>query len=298
MKSRTIKAAVYIPLLTMGAVGAYSAIAATGASNQGGIVNTRHNMTFSTFSNGAPSAMNGFRNNYGEVCVYCHTPHGANSSPTGVKLPLWNRTMKTTTYTTYDQANLTQAIAATPGPNSLSCLSCHDGTVAIDSIINMPGSGKYDANQSTTQTDSWLTSEWASNAYSIPGATMHMAMGACAGCHSSGSLNGDWANVGYIGTNLKDEHPIGVTYPTGTHNNDEFVTMPTLVKGNMNFFGGAMTPKNLRLYNSSAAGPQVECATCHDPHGVPTGAKGTVNLPTFLRMSNSGSNLCITCHIK
>ena len=42
------------------------------------------------------------RNNYGEVCVYCHTPHGANRT---LAAPLWNRTNVATTYQTYNLLN-------------------------------------------------------------------------------------------------------------------------------------------------------------------------------------------------
>ena len=45
-------------------------------TNRDSIRNTRHNMTQGTMS----TAMDPYRNNYGEVCVYCHTPHGANEA--------------------------------------------------------------------------------------------------------------------------------------------------------------------------------------------------------------------------
>ena len=36
--------------------------------------------------------------------------------------------------------------------------------------------------------------------------------------------------------------------------------------------------------------PYVECASCHDPHQAAN--------PTFLRIPNTGSQLCLTCHVK
>jgi len=36
--------------------------------------------------------------------------------------------------------------------------------------------------------------------------------------------------------------------------------------------------------------PFVECASCHDPHVSDT--------LTFLRMDNTGSALCLACHVK
>ena len=56
----------------------------------GGIENTRHNMTMSYLSGAHRATMRIWRNDYGEVCVYCHTPHGANTT-SGAGMPLWNR---------------------------------------------------------------------------------------------------------------------------------------------------------------------------------------------------------------
>jgi predicted CXXCH cytochrome family protein len=39
----------------------------------------------------------------------------------------------------------------------------------------------------------------------------------------------------------------------------------------------------------AAAEPFVECATCHDPHSSNS---------LFLRISNSGSGVCLACHNK
>jgi hypothetical protein len=42
----------------------------------------------------------------------------------------------------------------------------------------------------------------------------------------------------------------------------------------------------------------MECASYHDPHGVPSNGVGTVNNKAFMRVSNTGSALCLTCHVK
>lgn len=266
-------------------------------TNKGGIANTRHNMTQrptdNTLSlNGA--AMDAYRNNYGEVCVYCHTPHGANTT---VTLPLWNRTMKTNTYATYNQlgtSSLTQVVSEVPGAASLSCLSCHDGTTAVDSIINMPGSGRYDPNQATGQSEAFLDS-WT-------GITSrnHMALNGagCLACHAPDTPTGSNAtdfSVFAIGTDLKNDHPVGITFPTTNGTGTDFNT-PGGTRGSAAFFDdgdGIMETKELRVY-----GGKVECASCHDPHGVPSGAAGSQFNPTFLRVANVGSALCLTCHVK
>lgn len=265
-------------------------------SNSGGITKTRHNLTQA--ADGISSVqMDRYRNNYGEVCVYCHTPHGANNS---IQAPLWNRTLTTATYQTYDQletASLTGEVVA-PGPNSLTCLSCHDGTVAVDSIINMPGSGRYSAAQVTSQQASFLGT-WR-NASGVD-ATVHIGLSGagCLVCHSSGAgVVGAGAadfTVAAIGVNLKDDHPVGV----------EFVAADLKAydksNGRIAYWdtNGNSRPdaSDLRLYNSGA-GYRVECASCHDPHGVPTDLSRTTLIRSFLRRDNGESRLCQTCHAK
>jgi predicted CXXCH cytochrome family protein len=47
------------------------------------------------------------------------------------------------------------------------------------------------------------------------------------------------------------------------------------------------------LYTRDNAGsdqPFVECASCHDPH--------TDAQPTFLRIANVNSEVCLACHVK
>ncbi|MDQ1264706.1 MAG: hypothetical protein QG559_1707, partial [Campylobacterota bacterium] len=73
----------------------------------------------------------------GEICVYCHTPHAANTAFTGA--PLWNKATPSGTFTMYGSTIAGTATDATPNSPSLACLSCHDGASAIDSIVNAPG---------------------------------------------------------------------------------------------------------------------------------------------------------------
>jgi len=74
----------------------------------------------------------------GEICRICHTPHSANS---GVDAPMWNHAVSSATYTTYTSPTM-DVIAEQPAPGGISrmCLSCHDGTIAIDSFGGNSGS--------------------------------------------------------------------------------------------------------------------------------------------------------------
>jgi predicted CXXCH cytochrome family protein len=169
-------------------------------------------------------------NTTGEICVVCHTPHNADVSVTDA--PLWNHQLTTATFTLYSSATLD---ATTGQPNGISklCLSCHDGTVALD---NFGGN--------TTGTN-----------------------------FISGSHN--------VGTDLSDDHPIGITYDATLAGTDGGLYDPTITSSGL----GSTISTDL-LFNG-----QLECASCHDVHN----AYGN---PDLLRKSNAGSALCLTCHNK
>ena len=213
-----------------------------------------------------------------EICVFCHTPHGGD---TNASVPLWNKTLAApSSYTTYDSLGTSSndGDIAPVGSVSIACLSCHDGTQAIDSLINEPGSG-FDS----------------------------------AGFIADpGFMTGDPV----LGTDLQDDHPIGVQYAgggiseggavgtsQGTKVDEDFID-PVVADVNgttiwwVNTTEGGTTGRekeDMQLYtrNDGPSGlvePFVECASCHDPHSE-------VNA-TFLRVSNDGSAVCLSCHIK
>jgi hypothetical protein len=290
----------------------------TNLSNIGSIANTRHNLSHSTLGSGSVSQHNAARNNYNEVCVYCHTPHGANQTATA---PLWNRTIKVTNYQTYNElgtTSLTQDVTDTPGGASLACLSCHDGQTAIDSIINMPGSGMALLSQATTQDTAFLNS-WTNLPPGALDTTIHRGINStnnvmgngtgsdgigCLVCHSPdgmaatlGIAEGNDMRLFNIGTDLRDDHPIGINYPTVNGPSTDW-NSPAGVVGSSLYFdtnsNSRMDKAEIRTYEG-----KVECATCHDPHGVPSAGPGTVFKPTFLRVDNAaGSAVCLTCHVK
>lgn len=290
--------------------------APTDFTNQGGVINTRHNMMQSTQQTYGGGTMNPYRNNYGEVCVYCHTPHGANAS---AAVPLWNRTLPTTTYTTYDKLNtstLTQTVSQ-PGGASLVCLSCHDGQQAVDAIINMPGSGQYDAAArpwtylATTGTSKSVNHAGLSISYTNAGVVggMFGSGTSCMSCHNPNSGQGAPGDatdftIFNTGTDLRNDHPVGVNFPTTSGAGTDWMTPGgSVTRGSVvtRFFdedaNGRMDKGDIRLYGSGTDS-RVECASCHDPHGVPSAGAGSTFNPTFLRKMNTGSAVCMTCHNK
>ncbi len=204
------------------------AVPPPGYPNGTSVVGTPHNLSYAASSDRYGA---GALRDYGEVCVYCHTPHGGQTSS-----PLWNRNYGAGPYSMYDathSSTIDMTVDASPTGVSLACLSCHDGTVGLDVITNVP------------------------NTYSGSPAV---------GTTMPGGL------IANLGTELRNDHPISVTYdPT----RDPKFNPATDVTGT----GG------LVLYSG-----KVQCGSCHNPH--------TQENRPFLRKSNSSSALCLTCHIK
>jgi len=71
-------------------------------------------------------------NTSGQICIVCHTPH--NADLTVATAPLWNHDITSVAaYTLYSSATL-DATVGQPGNESKLCLSCHDGTVALENF--------------------------------------------------------------------------------------------------------------------------------------------------------------------
>ena len=68
----------------------------------------------------------------GEICIVCHTPHNADLTVAGA--PLWNHSVsQVATYTLYSSVTM-DAVVGQPDGSSKLCLSCHDGTVALENF--------------------------------------------------------------------------------------------------------------------------------------------------------------------
>ena len=76
-------------------------------------------------------------NQNNEVCIYCHSPHVEDIADVSDYNPLWAADVQTATdFDPYASSTL-QASIGDPlvGPSRL-CMSCHDGTIAIDSALS------------------------------------------------------------------------------------------------------------------------------------------------------------------
>lgn len=265
------------------------ALALVAGSASAGISTTPHNLT----STGpGPNTQTGTE----QICVFCHTPHAAN---TAVSAPLWNKNNPSTSYTTYSTANSStiDGQVLTVGSVSAACLSCHDGTQAMDNIINAPGSGGFSAGGGGAD----------GLGYSWTGSTR---------ADATGKLTNSGAFIANLGADLTNDHPIGIQYcggglsgttttVNGTCKDGDFKLPKTNnINGAQVFWvdttnSGTRSKTDIILYTrtfSAGAGPSVECASCHDPHVSTTdGAASDVN---FMRVTTAGSQICLACHTK
>src|SRR5690606_23255967 len=98
--------------------------AASCAAGQGqSVVYTPHNL--SATSPGSVRA-----SSEDQVCIFCHAPHHASRVQ-----PLWNRANSTATYTIYRSDSLRSQPGQPTGASKM-CLSCHDGTIALGSVVS------------------------------------------------------------------------------------------------------------------------------------------------------------------
>lgn len=257
-----------------------------------GIAATKHNLSPSSTGTNKVTA------GTDEICVFCHTPHAANANP---NVPLWNKALPATSYTTYATVNSgsIDGTILSVGSISLACLSCHDGTQAMDNIINAPGSGGYD-----------VTGGGANGlGYTWTGARVD----------ANGKLINDLTSLAMLGNDLSNDHPIGIHYCGGGPNSttpgaacvdkDFYAAQSAVINTNRVWWvdsaggtAGTRDKSDMILYTRDFGGtigpaPSVECGSCHDPHveqGTGTPASGQ----TFLRISNTGSAVCLTCHNK
>ncbi|MCW9025667.1 MAG: cytochrome c3 family protein [Gammaproteobacteria bacterium] len=113
------------------------------------------------------------------------------------------------------------------------------------------------------------------------------------GGNTGGTFMSGPATVGASG-NLSDDHPISITYDAALATADEGLHDPTVTsvtigdladKSRTGMISALMLPDN-----------KVQCSSCHDVHNNFVAA-GTNGAP-FLRVTKTGSAICLTCHNK
>jgi hypothetical protein len=212
------------------------------------------------------------------TCVFCHTPHNAQSSSLA---PLWNHapsTVSLAAYTWAAPANNTITFAPDPliGPSRL-CMACHDGVTAVDSH----GTAKSTPVGTTVMTSSYTDGLGNtakryiddlsvthpigflySAAFGLRGATELVPA-------TTGFIEPVTANTTLLLAAGFDTHArTGITYTTKTINDT--------------LYGGFLT-----------------CASCHEVHNTKNAAPDAGHSYNyFLYAKEEGSAICLSCHVK
>jgi predicted CXXCH cytochrome family protein len=120
-----------IPLI-LGGLALGAAIMLMPQSGKATIIGSKHDFYAST-NYWIGGTVNWLGTSSTNVCGECHTIHHA---PDPARGPLWIHTPTAQTFKTYDQGGsetFPSGVTVQLGSSSLACLSCHDGTVAINS---------------------------------------------------------------------------------------------------------------------------------------------------------------------
>lgn len=218
------------------------------------------------------------------VCIFCHTPHHSSSVA-----PLWNRDIGSTVYNLYESDTIPAGLLRQPFGSSRLCLSCHDGTIAMNMHFG-------DSSPFTALKDS---------------------VGNSVTFMPSGDTN--------LGGDLSNDHPSSFSYAEATAKNGELKDaslLPVAIKleerrylqctschdPHKNPYGNFLVMDNsngaslcISCHNKyqwdatshnatvNATMPANGCENCHRPHGAP-GAR-------YLRKYAREEENCLTsCH--
>ncbi|VAX32022.1 Cytochrome c family protein [hydrothermal vent metagenome] len=197
-----------------------------------------------------------------EVCVFCHTPHGASREGVKIRAPIWNRNLSKAKYQMYDQV-WSKSFEATPNdpgrPTGYSrlCLSCHDGTIALGRVLNKSGSGGFEGE---------YTMEYPTNQRPAgPFGSIPVGEGATS------------QNTRALGRDLRNDHPISMKFDAALLAKDvEFVNPgPPVRRPFTESTPTSLSPLRRASGNNVNVYDSVQCTSCHNPHQV--------DFPKFLR---------------
>lgn len=108
------------------------------------------NFSFGQITGSAHDFSSATWNTGDQICIVCHTPHNAITSPDA---PLWNHELTATTFTLYTSPTLDAADLGQPAGASLLCLSCHDGTIALENFGGTTGGTHFISGDALIGTD-------------------------------------------------------------------------------------------------------------------------------------------------
>jgi predicted CXXCH cytochrome family protein len=248
------------------------------------IVNTVHNLSVT-----GPGSVKATSEQ--EICIFCHVPH--NSRP---DRPLWNRSDPGLTFTLYNSST-THAVLGQPDGASILCLSCHDGTIALGSVISRSTPIVMAGGITTMPSGTSNFTKDLSNDHPLS-FIYNSALAAA---------NGQLKDPATLTGQVRLEN--GKLQCTSCHDphdnvNTNFLVASTQSSGlcmnchQMNFWTGASHMSSSKTWNGSPPDPwfhtpyttvaQNGCENCHNPHS----AGGKLRLMDFLPEENN----CNDCH--
>lgn len=242
-------------LTAMCLLGASVALGATES-----VVNSKHNLSAS-----GPGAVRATSEQ--QVCIFCHTPHHASHTE-----PLWNRTVLPKSYRPYSSNSL-DAKPGQPTGTSKLCLSCHDGTIALGSVVSR--------NQQISM---------ASGATTIPPGKTNL--GTDLSDDHPISFKYDTALQGKD-PKLKDPRslPTGIKLDTNSelqcttcHDAHDNSKGQFLVMDN----SGSQLCSSCHTMGTTNVNGHTQCASCHQQHTAPSGP--------FLLKAAKVADTCGQCH--
>ena len=224
-----------------------------------GILNSPHDFSGESW-NVQPSDHN-------SVCGTCHTPHHGDSTV----VPLWSHLTTSQTFTMYNNANVAPAnlqahVDGQPAGISKACLSCHDGTVAINTY---GGIGNYQT--------------WGGTAVTIT---------------NSANLGTDLTHTHPISM----DYTVALT-GTGI-GQDQWIFNPDTTQVLTPASGVFVSGNDMSINGFLLGGKhRVECSSCHDVHNQIGSPFDINNNPKLVKIvgvdsQNNGSLLCRSCHNK
>jgi hypothetical protein len=197
------------------------------------------------------------------VCSACHSAHNTDDAQIA---PLWNHATTVATFTPYASPSMNAAVGS-PGGESLACLSCHDGTVAVNQGISGSLTG---------------------------GAAVMIDPGAQIGpdLHTTHPISFIYdTSLAVADGGLEDPS----TYKIGDAKTQlTYSTAPVPAT----WSGSSLTGKTIN--EAMLFGGKMQCASCHDVHKLEGSSpeSGILVRISGTDAGGKGSTLCRTCHIK
>lgn len=200
-----------------------------------------------------------------EVCVFCHTPQlpVIPDGRSGVAAqPAWQPSIKSHDFVMFDDIGRKQFGKMAVGSQSIACLSCHDSNQAFQ-----------------------VTGGMSDHPFGVPYRGFLKRQGGAKANEEHASQTGVSRGAQFLkfvqdfklpSKGMVDNRSVWWVSATGIN----------AVRGRADL---PLYARQIDEDGEEGETPYIECSSCHDPH---------VARPLFLRVSNEGSKLCLTCHDK